>query len=143
MRVTRSRQPLRGALCAALTCLLSAANPAPSKNGWVKCRPLYRKKTMAIYPDLGVLSPSSNHRLFECIENKFKALCWFLLPQIITPTKPCELHFEISPLFVLSVSIHPEPDANMEIGKLQASVNEVLLMALREVSEYLYSLDGE
>ena len=98
---------------------------------------------MAIYPDLGVLSPSSNHRLFECIENKFTSLCWFLLPRIISPTKPCELHFEISPLFVLSVSIHPEPDANMEIGKLQASVNEVLLMALREVSEYLYSLDGE
>ena len=38
---------------------------------------------------------------------------------------------------------YTEPDANMEIGKLQASVNEVLLMALREVSEYLYSLDGE
>lgn len=104
---------------------------------------LYRKKAMAIYPDLGVLSPSSNQRLFECIENKFTSLCWFLLPRIISPTKPCELHFEISPLFVLSVSIHPEPDTNMEIAKLQAAINEVLIMALREVSEYLYSLDSE
>ena len=33
MRVSRSRQPLRGALCAALTCLLSAAKAAPSKTG--------------------------------------------------------------------------------------------------------------